>query len=45
MHKLLRDLDHTEDEIDKVGIKDLYKLVSDRRKNAAKGKRRYNTLG
>lgn len=44
MHKLLRDLDQTEDEIDKVGIKDLYKVVSDRRKNAAKGKKGVTTL-
>ncbi|WP_294210845.1 DUF3857 domain-containing protein [uncultured Chryseobacterium sp.] len=44
MHKLIRDLDQTQDEIDKVGIRDLYKVVKDRRNNAAKGKKGVTTL-
>lgn len=44
MHKLLRDLDLTEDEIDQVGIKDLYKLVNERRKTSVKGKKGVTTL-
>ncbi|MDQ1100238.1 DUF3857 domain-containing protein [Chryseobacterium sp. SORGH_AS_1048] len=44
MHKLIRDLDQTQDEIDKAGIKDLYKLVKERRNTTAKGKRGVTTL-
>lgn len=39
MHKLLRDLDNTEDEINSVAIKDLYKLASERRNKSLTGKR------
>lgn len=44
MHKLVRDLDQTQDEIDQVSIKDLYKLVKDRRAKSAKGKKGVTTL-
>jgi hypothetical protein len=44
MHKLLRDLDKTEDEIKNVAIKDLYKLASERRNKSRNGKKGVATL-
>ncbi len=44
MHKLVRDLDQTEDEIDKVSIKDLYKMVSERRNKGVKSKKGVTVL-
>lgn len=44
MHKLVRDLDQTEDEIDKVSVKDLYKLVAERRNKGIKSKKGVTVL-
>ncbi|SDR09099.1 protein of unknown function [Chryseobacterium soldanellicola] len=44
IHKLVRDIDQKEDEIAQVSVKDLYKLVSDRRNKAVKGKKGVTTL-
>lgn len=44
MHKLIKDLDKTQDEIDQVSIKDLHKLVAERRNKSIKGKKGVTTL-
>lgn len=44
MHKLVRDLDQTEDEIDQTAIKDLYKLIAERRSKGIKGKKGVTVL-
>ncbi|MFP7654961.1 DUF3857 domain-containing protein [Chryseobacterium proteolyticum] len=44
MHKLLRDLDKTQDEITQVSKKELYQLISERRNNGIKGKKGVTTL-
>ena len=44
MHQLIRDLDNTPDAIDQVAIKDLYKLVAERRNKGGKGKKGVTTL-
>lgn len=44
MHKLLRDLDNTQDEIILVSIKDPYKLATERRNKSPKGKKGVSTL-
>ncbi|KIC61464.1 DUF3857 domain-containing protein [Chryseobacterium taiwanense] len=44
MHKLVRDLDNTEDEISTVAVKDLYKIASDRKSKSPKGKKGVTTL-
>ncbi|WP_346985462.1 DUF3857 domain-containing protein [Chryseobacterium sp. POE27] len=44
MHKLIRDLDHTEDEISMVAIKDLYQIAAERKNKSQKGKRGVTTL-
>ena len=44
MHKLIRDIDQTEDEIDQVSVKDLYKLVKERKNKIASGKKGITTL-
>jgi lipopolysaccharide biosynthesis regulator YciM len=44
MHKLVRDLDQTEDEISLTSIKDIYKLIGERRNKGVKGKKGVTTL-
>lgn len=44
LYKLIRDLGQTQDEIDQVSIKDLTKLVADRRNKGIKGKKGVTTL-
>ncbi|GAA4166098.1 DUF3857 domain-containing protein [Chryseobacterium ginsenosidimutans] len=44
MHKLVRDIDQTQDEIDQVSIKDLYSLAKERRNKSVKGKKGVTTL-
>lgn len=44
MHKLVRDLDNTEDEISKTATKDLYKIASERKNKSPKGKKGVTTL-
>ncbi|MBB4805560.1 hypothetical protein HNP38_000832 [Chryseobacterium defluvii] len=44
MHKLVKDLDQTEDEIDQIAIKDLHKLVAERRNKGLKGKKGVTVL-
>lgn len=44
MHKLIRDLDKTTDDIDAVSVKDLYKLIAERRSKGKKGKKGVTTL-
>ncbi|WP_262147831.1 transglutaminase domain-containing protein [Chryseobacterium foetidum] len=44
MHQLIRDLDNTPDAMDQVAIKDLYKLVAERRNKGKKGKKGVTTL-
>lgn len=44
MHKLVRDIDNTQDEISLVAVKDLYKIASERKNKAPKGKKGVTTL-
>lgn len=44
MHKLVKDLDKSEDEIDKIAVKDLYKLSKERKNKITNGKKGVTTL-
>lgn len=44
MHKLVRDLDNTEDEISLTSVKDLYKIAAERKNKSSKGKKGVTTL-